>query len=70
MPRHRNPHKINWRINLTLQPGLDDDLIALKHQTPAGRQAAVVKAAMRGGLAAPAAESVTDDVEDLLTGLL
>ena len=36
-------------VRMTLQPGRDDDLIALVQMTPRGRLAAMVREAMRSG---------------------
>jgi hypothetical protein len=37
-------------VRLTLQPGRDDDLIALVEMAPRGRLAAMVREAMRSGV--------------------
>jgi hypothetical protein len=47
-------------VRLTLQPGRDDDLIALVQLAPRGRLAAMVREAMRSGISS---KTVTFETE-------
>lgn len=62
--------KVRWQLNLTLYPGVHDDLIALKDATPAGQHAQVVIDALRHGYQAAPATDTDEQLEDLLTNLL
>ena len=47
-------------VRLTLQPGRDDDLIALVEMAPRGRLAAMVREAMRSGISSPSKDFSTE----------
>ena len=47
-------------VRLTLQPGRDDDLIALVEMAPRGRLAAMVREAMRSGVSSQATAFETE----------
>jgi hypothetical protein len=61
MPHEVRPNgNLIVSIRMTLQPGRDNDLIALVQMAPRGRLAAMVREAMRSGVSS---KTVTFEVE-------
>lgn len=61
-PAHPKP-AIEFHLHLRLMPGEDDDLIGYLNGQPAGRRAAAIKIALRGGMAL-ATTQPTDNFDD------
>ena len=71
MARHKNAVRpVIWGIKLSLYPGVDDDLIALRKSTPDGQQAALIKHSIRYGRPTPVTAETDADLEARLADLL
>jgi hypothetical protein len=70
MPRTRRPNVVIIPLKLWLIPSTDDDLIGYLQSIPAGKRAAAVKQAMRGGLSSQTQQvSEDEEINDLLDTL-